>query len=205
MLEEVGNVFYEKLGLANLSEQMQQYFDKALKVYMSHGRTYEYVVSCLDRLLEFFEAIGIGRIECAIILMNDFTLLNTVNELYDKYIFLGVIENGDNTFRNHKFFSKTKDYRTSLAKMYARYRLCLEAGYDDINWNILVHSSDNEFTKRFISSTYRKPYQMFDSPNQVMEWLAQVDINELDLEEFKALPVNKEIVEKYEGEKNRTM
>lgn len=203
MLEEVRNVFYEKLGLANLSEQMQQYFDKALKVYMSHGRTYEYVVSCLDRLLEFFEAIGIGRIECAIILMNDFTLLNTVNELYDKYIFLGVIENGDNTFRNHKFFSKTKDYRTSLAKMYARYRLCLEAGYEDIKWNTLVHASDLEFAKIFVEGTYRKDYQIFHSVDQVNAWLESVDISELDLDEFKKLPVNEEIVEKYEGKRRQ--
>lgn len=202
MFEELKEVFYEKLDLSSLSEQMQQYFFKSLRIYLSHGRTYEYVVTCLNNLLEFFEAIGIGNVECAIILMNDFTLLNDGN-LYEKYIFLGIIENDDNTFRNHKFFSKTKDFRVSLEKIYARYRLCLEAGYTDINWNILVHSTDNEFAKRFITSTYRKPYQIFDSPEQVFDWLSKVDISELDLEEFKTMDVNKEIVAKYESKKRK--
>lgn len=202
-MNEFEKLFYDKLNLSSLSEAMQQYFLKLMNIYLKHGRSYEYVAANLDKLIDFFEGIGIGRVECAIILMNDFSLINSINELYDKYLFLGILENEDNTFRKHKFFSKTKDYRVSLNTMYARYKLCLEAGYGDINWNIIVHSTDNEFVKRFITSTYRKPYQIFESPEQVSNWLASVDMSDFDIEEFKSLAVNEEIVEKYEVQRRK--
>lgn len=201
MSEQLRELFYDKLGLQYLSQETQKHFFDVMEMYIKHGRTYDFISSTLDRLLFFFRAIGVGNIEVSIILTNFPGLLNIVDDLYSKYLFLGIIENEENSFRRHKFFSKTKDYRVGLAKMYARYRLCMEAGYEDINWNALVHASDNEFAKMFIESTYRKPYQLFQSVDQVNDWLASVDISELNLEEFKSLPVNKEIVEKYEGKR----
>ena len=131
-------------------------------------------------------------------------LLNNVDSLYDKYLFLGIIENEENTFRNHKFFSKTRDYRVSLDTMYKRYRFCLESGYNDIKWNTLVHATDNEFAKIFVESTYRKPYQKFDTLQSALEYIGSLEYPAIDIEEFKNLEVNREIVEKYEG-KRRTM
>lgn len=201
MSEQLRELFYNKLDLQYLSEETQKHFLDVMEGYIKHGRTYEYISSTLERLLFFFRAIGVGNIEVAIILTNFPAILNIVDELYPKYLFLGIIENEDNSFRRHKFFSKTKDYRVGLEKMYARYRLCMEAGYEDIKWNTLVHASDTEFAKIFIESTYRKPYQLFQTVEQVNEWLSRVDMSEFDINEFKALPVNEEIVEKYEGKR----
>lgn len=201
MNDEFKTLFYKKLDLQYLSLETQQHFLDVMECYIKHGRTYEYIASRLDRLLFFFAAIGIGNVEVSIILTNFPSILNIVDELYSKYLFLAVIENDDNSFRRHKFFSKTKDYRVSLEKMYARYRLCMEAGYEDIKWNTLVHASDNEFAKIFVEGTYIKSYQIFQTVEQVNEWLSNVDINDLNIDEYKVLPVNEEIVEKYEGKR----
>lgn len=201
MSEQLRELFYSKLDLQYLSPAMQKHFLDVMKSYIKHGRTFEYISSTLERLLFFFRAVGIGNVEVAIILTNFPAILNIVDELYPKYVFLGIIENEDNSFRRHKFFSKTKDYRVSLEKMYARYRLCMEAGYDDIKWNTLVHASDTEFAKIFIVSTYKKPYHLFQTVEQVNDWLTNVDMSELNIDEFKALPVNEEIVENYEGKR----
>ena len=203
MSDELKELFYTKLGLEYLSEPVQKHFFDAIEAYLKHGRTYEYITTTLERLLFFFNAIGVRNEEAVIVLSNFPAILNIVDELYPKYLFLGIIENDDNSFRRHKFFSKTKDYRVGLHKMYARYRLCLEAGYGDIKWNTLVHASDTEFAKIFVEGTYRKDYQIFQSVDQVNDWLDGVDFSEFDIEEFKKLPVNEEIVEKYEGKRRK--
>ncbi len=204
MTEELRILFYEKLNLGLLSSDVQTDFFKAMDTYLSHGRTYEYVVEKLDCLLEFLEAIGIGSMECAIILINFPAILNIVDELYPKYLFLGIIENEDNSYRRKKFFSKTKDYRVSLHKIYARYVVCKKCGYEDIKWNTLVHATDAEFAKIFVVGTYRKPYQFFSSVEEVIDFLGNVDISELDIDQYKDLDVNKEIVARYEN-KGKTM
>lgn len=202
MTEELKQLFDEKLNLNLLSVDTQKYFYDVFERYMKHGRTCEFIATNLDILLYFFDAIGINRVEAVIVLANDPSLLNNVRELYNKYLFLGILENDENSFRRHKFFSKTKDYRVSLDKMYSRYKMCLECGYSDIKWNTLVHATDNEFAKIFIEGTYKKSYQLFSSLDQVMKFLEELDVSDFDIEEYKKLPVNEELVARYE-EKGR--
>ena len=204
MTKDLVELFIDRLNLDILSKDTQTHFYDVMTRYMSHGRTYDFIVRSLDKLLEFFDIIGINRIEAVIVISNDPSLFNDVDSLYDKYLFLGIIENEENTFRNHKFFSKTRDYRVSLDTMYKRYRFCLESGYTDIKWNTLVHATDNEFAKIFVESTYRKPYQRFDTLQSALEYIGSLEYPAIDIEEFKNLEVNREIVEKYEG-KRRTM
>ncbi len=200
-MTEFEMLFNEKLGLEYVSPMMRQHFFKVMRDYLAHGRTFEYVSNNLDKLLEFFECIGIGKVECVIILVNFPAILNIVDELYEKYLFLGIIENEDNSFRTHKFFSKTKDYRVGLTKMYTRYKMCKQFGYEHITWNTLVHSSDSEFFKIFIKGTYHKDYQRFETMQEAEEWYNSIDISDFDLDDYKSLPVNEELVEKYESKK----
>lgn len=204
MTDELKKLFVDRLHLDLLSSNTQTYFYNVMTRYMAHGRTYEFVDRSLTKLLELFDIIGINRIEAVIVISNDPAILNNVNDLYNKFIFLGIIENEDNTFRKHKFFSKTKDYRVALETMYKRYCFCLESGYTDIKWNTLVHATDNEFAKIFVESTYRKPYQRFTSLQEALEYIKDREYPEIDMEEFKKLDVNEEIVSQYEG-KGRTM
>ena len=98
-----------------------------------------------------------------------------------------------------KVLNKTKDFMTSYNTIIARYTLACYTGYNNINWNLLVHSTDSEFASIFIFGTYKKPYQRFLNEEQVNAWLATVDINSTDLEYYKNLKVNEELVSKYEG------
>ena len=167
--------------------------------YIAHGRSYEFIETNLDKLLEFFGNIGINRFEAVLVLSNDPSLLNNLNDLYYKYLFLGIIEDEEtNFYRRHKFFSKTKDYRVSLEKMYRRYKMCLDCGYDDIKWNTLVHATDNEFMKIFVIGSYKKPYQLFSSLEDVMKFMESVDVSDFDIEIYKKLSVNEELVANYE-------
>ncbi|MDE5889095.1 MAG: hypothetical protein K2H20_03650 [Bacilli bacterium] len=211
---EFVEMFYRKLHLSQCSIEQQEKFLISVTRYLDHGRkeeingrTLEYVERQLDKLLKF-----LGSIECTIedavtIMTNMPSLLNTVDVLYDKYLFLGVVENEENTYRKDKLVNKTKDFMVGLPKIYARYRLVCESGYGKANWNNLVHSSDKEFASIFICGKYNKSYQLFDGYEGVMSWLADVDYSDLDIEEIKHWTINKEIVEKYEGksEENRRM
>ena len=162
MTDDLVHLFNDKLGLNMLSSDTQKYFFDVMERYMAHGRSYEFIATNLDILLEFFDIIGINRFETVIVLSNDPSLLNNVKDLYNKYLFLGVIEDEEsNSYRRHKFFSKTKDYRVSLEKMYRRYKMCLDCGYDDIKWNTLVHATDNEFMKIFVIGSYKKTINYF--------------------------------------------
>ena len=131
------------------------------------------------------------------------TLMNPIHEkaldLYKKYLLLGVLEEDSrNSLRKDKLLNKTKDFMVGFNKICARYKLVCEAGYDRLSWNVLVHASDREFCSIFVKSSYKKPYQLFNDPGQVMAWLRSVDASELNLEELKSLEVNKELVDKYE-------
>lgn len=204
--DEFKDLFYKKLKLATLSFEVQSKFLASITRYLSHGRkedvingrTYEFVNNKLDKLLNLLYAIGYNDAECVQIITNLPSLLNSVDDLYGKYLFLEIVENDENSFRRDKLLNKTKDFMVGLQKMYARYRLICESGYDKIRWNSLVHASDREFASIFVLGTYDKPYQMFSDETEVDEWLSRISLDDLDLEEVKKSPFNEELVAEYE-------
>lgn len=207
MSEEFRNLFYSKLSLNELSPEEQSRFIYAMNKYLDHGRTgdkingrtIEFIEDRLNNLINLFEAIGLTSYEMVRTISNFPSILNNIDELYNKYVFLGLIENEENTFRKNKLINKTRDFMTSYNTIIARYTLACYTGYNNINWNLLVHSTDSEFASIFIFGTYKKPYQRFLNEKQVNAWLATVDINSTDLEYYKNLKVNEELVSKYEG------
>lgn len=210
MKEEFKNLFYEKLDLANLDYKEQSDFFISMTRYLSHGRTEEingrtlnYVSERIDKLLEFLFALEFSLRECVLIITRHPEILNGVENLYEKYLFLGLIENMDNTVRKSKLFSRPRDFMSSLNKMYARYKLIIESGYNNVTWNSLVHASDREFCKIFVEGSHHKKHQLFDNELQVLDYLVSVDINELDMDKFKKMTVNEELVRRYEGKGRR--
>ena len=206
MNKEFKDLFYEKLHLGSLSFKEQSDFFVSMSNYLNHGRTgeingrtFEYVSNRIDKLLEFLYVLDFNQNEVVHIITLYPNILNIVDNLYEKYLFLGEIENLDNEVRRNKLLNKPRDFMIGLNKMYARYRLIIESGYNSLTWNSLVHVSDREFCKIFIPSRYNKPYQMFDNELQVLDYLANVDINDLDMDYYKELSVNEELVRRYEG------
>lgn len=203
--QEFLDLFNSKLNLENMSKDIQTSFIVSMTKYLDHGRkdiingrTLAYISLKLDNLINLLECINLSKIEIVKALTNLPNILNGVDDLYNKYLLLGIVENEENNLRKDKLINKTKDFMVGLPKIYARYCLIEKVAYES-SWNSLVHSSDKEFANMFVKGTYQKPYQVFESINQVLDWLNNVNIENLDIEYFKSLKVNEELVEKYEG------
>lgn len=206
MNDEFKNLFYSKLKLKELDIKLQKEFLQAISKYLDHGRkdeingrTLGFVLKQLDSLTTFLDSVGYNNEEKVRIITNLPTILNTVDDLYNKYLLLGVLESYQkNDLRRDKLLNKTKDFMVGFNKIYARYKLVCEAGYDRLSWNVLVHASDREFCSIFVRGTYKKHYQIFSNPTEVMRWLESVDSSEFDIEAAKNWDVNKELVDRYE-------
>lgn len=206
MNEDFKEIFYSKLDIQSMDLNTQRNFLESISKYLDHGRkdeingrTVNFVLKQLNQLISFLECVGYTKEEMVRIITNFPSILNTIDDLYNKYLFLGLLEDpSKNDLRKDKLLNKTKDFMVGFNKMYARYKLICETGYDRLSWNTLVHASDREFCSIFVRSTYRKSYQLFTDPVQVMRWLKQINPDEFDIEEVKTLAANKELVEKYE-------
>lgn len=206
MKEDFKEIFYSKLDIQSMDLNIQRNFLESISKYLDHGRkdevngrTLNFVLKQLEQLISFLECVGYTKEEMVRIITNFPPILNTIDDLYNKYLFLGLLEDpSKNDLRKDKLLNKTKDFMVGFNKMYARYKLICETGYDRLSWNTLVHASDREFCSIFVRSTYRKSYQLFTDPVQVMRWLKQINPDEFDIEEVKTLAANKELVEKYE-------
>ena len=152
------NLFYTKLNLGKLELETQKRFLEAITKYLDHGkkeeingRTINFVKKQLDSLIYFLECLDFSKEEMVRIITNLPTILNTVDDLYKKYLLLGVLEEDSrNSLRKDKLLNKTKDFMVGFNKIYARYKLVCEAGYDRLSWNVLVHASDREFCSIFV-------------------------------------------------------
>lgn len=203
MNKEFKDLFYERLSLGDLDYKEQNEFLLRMSNYLEHGRTLDFVSQKINKLLEFLYAIDLNEKDAVRILTLYPAILNSIENLYDKYLFLGYIENLDNTVRKNKLLNSPRDYMIGLAKMYARFNLIKDSGYGVYNWNNLVHASDREFCRIFVRGTYNKPYQMFDNELQVLDYLSRVDVKSLDISMLKEMTVNEELVSKYEGKGKR--
>lgn len=202
---EFFDLFYRKLDLQTMEQDVQtnflasitRYIDRGMK-NMTNGRTLNFVSLKLDNLIELLECMGLNKVEIVKVLTNFPGILNNVDDLYYKYLFLGILENEENTLRKEKLVNKTKDFIVGLPKMYARYCLIRESGYNKATWYTIVHSSDQAFASVFVRGTYQKPYKVFNNINQVLDWLKSVNLEDFDVEYFKSLSVNEELVKLYE-------
>ena len=212
MPSEVATLFEKKLHLSLVGEALRNKFLLVMSKYLEHGRTegviegrtYDYLDRHLSELILLMDAIELSNEEKVIVLTNMPSLLNTSSDMITKYLLLGVLENEDNTYRKKKLINKTNEYRIGLKKLYARYVLATHAGYPEINWNLLVHSSDFEFAKRFVRGSYYKPYQMFRDVEEVYAYIDRIDVSNIEIDEIMSWDVNRELVDKY-GERKRKM
>ena len=213
MPSEVSMLFETVLHLSTVSESTRNAFFISMRKYLEHGRheghvegrSYDYLKAHLTELMILMDAIELSNEERVQILTNMPSLLNTSKDMITKYLLLGCLENEDNTFRKKKLINKTNDYRIGLKKLYGRYVLASNAGYPEINWNLLVHSSDSEFAQRFVRGPYYKPYQMFATSEEVFAYIDKVSLDGLDIDEIMSWNVNREIVDRYGERKSRKM
>ena len=212
MPTDITILFEERLKLKSLSLDVQTAFWTSFTKYLEHGRkkgviegrTIEYLEKHLEELLKFLDALMYTDEEKVIIITRMPAILNTTRDVIDKFLLLGVLENEENTFRRKKLLNKTNDYRVGLKKIYGRYITAITAGYPNINWNLLVHATDTEFAMIFVQNVHKKDYQIFESIDEVLDFVNGVSLDTLNVEELKKWDVNREIVDKYEGRKTHS-
>ena len=212
MPTDITILFEERLKLKSLSLDVQTAFWTSFTKYLEHGRkkgviegrTVEYLEKHLEELLKFLDALSYTDEEKVIIITRMPAILNTTRDVIDKFLLLGVLENEENTFRRKKLLNKTNDYRVGLKKIYGRYITAITAGYPNINWNLLVHATDTEFAMIFVQNVHKKDYQIFESIDEVLDFVNGVSLDTLNVEELKKWDVNREIVDKYEGRKTHS-
>ena len=213
MPTDIGMLFERVLHLSTLSDSTKNAFYVSMRKYLEHGRheghvegrSIEYLEKHLNELMLLMDALELTNEERVQILTNMPSLLNTSKDMITKFLLLGCLENEDNTFRKKKLINKTNDYRIGLKKLYGRYMIASNAGYPEINWNLLVHSTDVEYAQRFVKGAYYKPYQMFETVEDVLEAVDGVSLDSLDVNEIMSWDVNREIVDRYGERKNRKM
>lgn len=206
-------LFYDMLELSEIKDQkILDNFWYSIHKYLSHGRkdkeeingrTLIYVKTQLEKLLTLLDCMGFTKEETIQMITNLPTIINMVDELYKKYLFLGIIENEENSVRHEKFITKTKDLMIGFTKMYARYKMICESGYNRPTWSNILHASDNEFLKIFIKQKYYHDYQLFNNIEEATNWLNNVQVDDFDFELAKSWEVNKEFVTKYESRRKK--
>lgn len=203
---ELVQLFYKKLHMNELTKEEQVSLLRSVTMYLQHnrsqdikGRTADFLDTKLSTFVSIGEAIGLSYPEMAKAIGGFPNILNTIDDFYNKYLILGVVENEDNTIRKAKLVTKPRDFAVGLQQVYARYKLVCESGYNGFTWNTLVHASKGEFASIFVSGVYKKPYQLFSDKERVVRWLDNVDVAEIDMSSFKEMDVNKEIVLNYEN------
>lgn len=210
--ESVVKLFEESLDLRNAANTEEQLnFWQSMKKYLTHGRkediingrSLNYLTNNLTEIIKFLRSINCNNHEIILILTKEPSLLNIIKDLYNKYLFLGIIENPENDFRKRKLLTKTIEFRVSLKKVFQRYCFIKDVKYPSISWNILMHASDKEFADIFIFRAYKKPYQLFETEEDVYYQLNKYSLEDLNIDDYKDLDVNREIVEQYEGKKRR--
>ena len=213
MPTDIGMLFERVLHLSTLSDSTKNAFYVSMRKYLEHGRheghvegrSIEYLEKHLNELMLLMDALELTNEERVQILTNMPSLLNTSKDMITKFLLLGCLENEDNTFRKKKLINKTNDYRIGLKKLYGRYIVASNASYPEINWNLLVHSTDVEYAQRFVKGAYYKPYQMFETVEDVLKAVDEVSLDSLDVNEIMSWDVNREIVDRYGERKNRKM
>lgn len=213
MPTDIGMLFERVLHLSTLSDSTKNAFYVSMRKYLEHGRheghvegrSIEYLERHLTELMLLMDALELTTEERVQILTNMPSLLNTSKDMIIKFLLLGCLENEDNTFRKKKLINKTNDYRIGLKKLYGRYIVASNACYPEINWNLLVHSTDTEYAQRFVKGAYYKPYQMFETIEDVLKAVDEVSLDSLDVNEIMSWDVNREIVDRYGERKNRKM
>lgn len=175
-IDEIERMLFSKLNLKEyLTDDNLVDFYESFIPYIKHsrneevsGRRPETLEKYIDRFISFSNIIDLSNMEVIEILKKHPSILHD-EDFINKYIFLSVIENENNTLRKTKLIEKPQDFRVSLETIYARYLLMKDLRYPDINWSNLVHESHYEFAKKFVKVKATKIYKVFDSLEDISE------------------------------------
>ena len=149
----------------------------------------------LNNLINFFDNIGLTRLDLINALSNNLELIEIVSkpDFIDKYLLLSVLEDDKNSVRKTIIVNNSNLLKKSINEIFIRYRLIEE--YDkQLTVNNLIKTSYNSFIDLFVRKSY---YNNFDKPfNEKKELSFFIDKYPVDYEfisKLKKLDINKNV------------
>lgn len=162
-IKEIRTIFINKLGLSKLLNQ-DEFMEFCIKLtsFLNYSR-YSKILNLndveinklLEKSINFFQNLGLTKLDLINTLSNGFSFLDTINEpdFLNKYILLSLAENDKNTVRIELLEKNSNVLRKSLKEIYARYKL-LESTNREITKNALFGENYLNFISRFVSNSY---------------------------------------------------
>lgn len=157
----------------------------------------------LDELAKVLEAFDLSKMDIASIIVNEPSLIFiNPSDIYYKYLMLGVSPSLDSKIRDERkdnIINRPQDLRTSLNLVYARFRLCVDLDYTNINWSLLLHISEEQFATKFVDDGSGTPYKCFPNKSDLdsKKLMERYPITDEDLTYLEDFDANKEIVRRY--------
>ena len=162
-IKEIRTIFINKLGLSKLLNQ-DEFMEFCIKLtsFLNYSR-YSKILNLndveinelLEKSINFFQNLGLTKLDLINTLSNGFSFLDTINEpdFLNKYILLSLAENDKNTVRIELLEKNSNVLKKSLKEIYARYKL-LESTNREITKNALFGENYLNFISRFVSNSY---------------------------------------------------
>lgn len=175
-----------------------------------HVSSVQILRSYIDELIKVLESFDLSKMDIAAVIVNEPSLIfMDPKHVYYKYLMVGATARLNESMheeRKERIVSKPQDLRTSLLVAYARFRLCLDVGYPEISWSLLLHISEDQFATRFISDGTDTPYKCFTSKEELSnaKLIERYPLDGEDLTYLEGFDANKEIARRYhEKSKNK--
>lgn len=149
----------------------------------------------LHNLINFFDNIGLTRLDLIKSLSNNIGLLEIVSkpDFIDKYVLLSVAENERNSARKNMLINNSRCLKKSINEVYVRYKIIKD--YNRlVSFNNIIENGYYEFIKSFVRNTY---YNNFDKPfnekKDLQDLISEYPVDYEFISELKKLDINKNV------------
>lgn len=162
-IKEIRALFMNKLSLSILLSQ-DEFVNFCIKLtsFLNYSRdtillnlNKEDIEIGLDNAINFFNNIGLTKLDLINTFSNNFSLLDAIIDpnFLNKYVLLSLGENEKNDVRINFLQRRPRIYRKSLEGMYARYKL-LDITNREFTVHSMIESNYMAFIDRFVSRKY---------------------------------------------------
>lgn len=149
----------------------------------------------LHNLVNFFDNIGLTRLDLIKSLSNNIGILEIVNspDFIDKYVLLSVAENDRNNARKNMLINNSSCLKKSINEVYVRYKIIKDCNRL-VSFNNIIENGYYEFIKSFVRNTY---YNNFDKPfnekKDLQDLISEYPVDYEFISELKKLDINKNV------------
>ena len=149
----------------------------------------------LQNLVNFFDNIGLTKLDLINALSNNIGLLEIVSkpDFIDKYVLLSVAENERNSARKNILINNSRCLKKSINEVYVRYKITKDCNRL-VSLTNIIENGYYEFIKSFVRNTY---YNNFDKPfnekKDLQDLVSEYPVDYEFISELKKLNINKNV------------